>query len=149
MKDYTYHSNSLNHLKVVLILSLLFILIFLSACPKGIVEVAEQFILRISGTITNEITGSPIENAMVELYKTSFEGYAGRKSIKIIRTDQKGYYYMEYDGAFTPIDTTHPQQSTAELRLWAHKDGYKSARWEVLSNIKELQTRDFQLSPVN
>ncbi len=151
MHCHRYLSNSLYRLKVIIIPSVFFILVFLVACPgTPFSEEEEPETLSITGTVTDANTSLPIADATVQIYY----GSSGRRVeyqwnvVKSTKTDQEGLYYLTYQGS---VFFTDPSSSGYPLlrRLWlkATAEGYQWKDSEI-HDTELLQTIDFQLTPL-
>jgi len=141
MHCHTYFSNSLYRLKVILIPSVLFILVFLVACPDSPFSEDVGINYRFTGTVTDANSGLPIAGATVQMYNGGID-----EVLKSTETDQEGRYDMEYKGRlyYTSPSSGMPQPS--QLRAMA--EGY-STRYKQINRTALFQTIDFQLPPLN
>ena len=147
MKDYNFHSNSLHHLEVVLILSVLYMLIFLTACPKVIDIEKESKTFSMTGTVTDANSGLPIADATVQIY---YENTGHQPvEVKSTKTDQEGLYYIEYQGSNWILDPSSPHNLTRPLRLRAMAEGYTTMGGSEIQDTELLQTVHFQLPPID
>lgn len=146
MKEYTFHSKSLHLTKVILILSVLYMLIFLTACPR-VIDIEEEWkTFSMTGTVTDANSGLPIADATVQIYyeNTGHKPY----EVKSTKTDQEGQYYMEYQGSLWIGDPSSSEQFSRPLRLRAMAEGYTTMGGSLIQNTELLQTKNFQLPPI-
>ena len=141
MHCHTYLSNSLYRLKVILIPSILFILVFLVACPDSPFSEEVDTTRRFTGTVTDGNSGLPIANATVQMYNGGVE-----KVLKSTETDQEGRYDMEYKGQLSYPSPRSGLPQWNQLRAMA--EGY-STRYNQINRTALFQTIDFQLTPNN
>jgi hypothetical protein len=149
MHCHTYLSNSLYRLKAILIPSVLFILVFLVACPDApfFKDEEEPDTLSLTGTVTDANSGLPIADATVQIfYMGGAEG--GMNVLKSTKTDQEGLYYMVYQGSAFFLEPSPSGQGLLR-RLWlkATAGGYQLQLSEI-HDTELLQTIDFQLPPI-
>ncbi len=143
MHCHTYLSNSLYRLKVILIPSVLFILVFLVACPDSPFSgEKEKKTFRFTGTVTDANSGLPIADATVQVYNG-----ADDKVYKSTVTDQEGRYDMVYKGPFGVPDPRNPLGFPQPMQLRAMAEGYET-RYKQINRTGLLQTIDFQLPPI-
>lgn len=140
MQYHTCLSNSLYCLKVIIIPSVLFMLVFLVACPDAPFSEQVAMTWRFTGTVTDANSGLPIANATVQMYNGGIE-----KVLESTETDQEGRYDMEYKGLlYYPSSAGQPQLN--QLRAMA--EGY-STRYKQINRTALFQTINFQLPPLN
>ncbi len=142
MLYHTFLSNSLHRLKVILIPFVLFILIFLVACPEAPFSEEEKTI-HFTGTVTDENSGIPIADATVQVYNG-----VGNSVFKSTKTDQEGRYDMVYEGPFGVIDPSNPLGYSQPMQLRAIAEGY-STRYNQIYRTVLFQTINFKLPPIN
>jgi hypothetical protein len=147
MQYHTCLSNSSHRLKVILIPSVLFILVFLVSCPETPFSEEESKTFRFTGTVTDANSGLPIADATVQIYYDNTNHLP--QEVKSTKTDQEGLYYMEYQGSTWILDPTSPSQLQRPLRLRALAEGYSTQGWAQISDSELLQTTNFQLPPLN
>ncbi len=148
MHCHTYLSNSLYRLKAILIPSVLFILVFLVACPDApfFEDEEEPETLSITGTVTDANSGLPIADATVQVFsRRGFE--VGEEVLKSTKTDQEGLYYIAYQGPFD-VGPSDPFGYLQPIQLSAKAEGYYWLDSQI-QNTELLQTINFQLSPLN
>ena len=146
MKDYNFYSNSLDRFTVILIPAVIYVLIFLTACPKVIDIEEESKTFSMTGKVTDANSGLPIADATVQIYYEN----TGHKPYKVqsTKTDQEGQYNMEYQGSLWIGDPSSPQQLSRPLRLRAMAEGYTTMGGSLIQNTELLQTKNFQLPPI-
>ena len=142
MHCHTYLSSSLYRLKVIIIPSVLFILVFLVACPNSPFSEDEK-IYRFIGTVTDENSGLPIANATVQMYNGGID-----EVLQSTETDQEGRYDMEYKGLLSYPSPRDPYGSPQWNQLRAMAGGY-STRYNQINRTALFQTINFQLPPIN
>lgn len=142
MQYHTCLSNSSHRLKVFLIPSVLFIMVFLIACREAPFSEEEKTV-RFTGTVTDENSGLPIADATVQVYNGAVDSV-----FKSIKTDQEGQYDMVYEGPFGVIDPSSPLGYSTPMQLRALAEGY-STRYKQISLTALSQTINFQLPPKN
>ena len=138
MHCHTYLSNSLHRLKVILIPSVLFILVFLVACPDAPFSEQVDRTRRFTGTVTDANSGLPIAGATVQMYNAGID-----EVLKSTETDQEGRYDMEYEGR---LYYTSPSGQPQLNLLRAMAEGY-STRYNQINRTALFQTINFQLPP--
>jgi 5-hydroxyisourate hydrolase-like protein (transthyretin family) len=141
MQYHTYLSNSLYRLKVIIIPFVLFILVFLVACPDAPFSEQVDITRRFTGTVTDANSGLPIANATVQMYNGGVD-----EVLKSTETDQEGRYDMEYKGLLNYPSPRSGLPQWNQLRAMA--EGY-STRYNQINRTALFQTIDFQLPPIN